>query len=51
MTDHQKIVTQKIREELMAMIRKSFETLNPGQPFLMNWHHWAIIHHLELCLQ
>ncbi|MGE0035655.1 MAG: phage terminase large subunit [Xanthobacteraceae bacterium] len=36
-----------VRTDLLACLHKSMQTLNPGAPFLENWHLEAIIYQLE----
>lgn len=36
-----------IRQDFLSFVHKVFETLNPGQAFLNNWHIVAIAHHIE----
>jgi len=40
-----------LRQDFYAFIQKSFETVNPGQEFLPNWHIEAIAWHLEQCIR
>jgi hypothetical protein len=35
-----------LRSHLPAFVRKSFETILPGTPYLSNWHIDAIVHQL-----
>lgn len=59
LTDFYKIEQEKFRDkqleldvcrsDLTAFIEKTFKTVNPGVPFLPNWHVQCIAYHLELC--
>ncbi len=40
-----------LRQNLYDFIEKSFETVNPGQKFLANWHIEAIAWQLEQCIR
>ena len=35
------------RTDFASFIRKCFHSLAPGSSFLMNWHIYALAHHLE----
>ncbi len=47
--DKQDTLNALLRSRLEPMIRKTFETLNPGVRFLPNWHIEALAYKLELC--
>jgi predicted phage terminase large subunit-like protein len=51
MSNNIETVNALIRNDLTAMIRKSFETLNEGSEFLPNWHIDAIAYKLEECVR
>src|SRR6185295_11653396 len=36
------------RTSLYTFARRAFPTIHPGKRFLVNWHHQAVCHHLEL---
>jgi predicted phage terminase large subunit-like protein len=38
-----------LRQDLTSFTRKAFEVVNPGDPFLDNWHIACICWHLEKC--
>ena len=49
MTDHDRILLDAIlRKDFESFLRRSLLTLNPGSPYLPNWHIQAIAHQLEL---
>ena len=50
MTYHdRKLLEASLRNDLASFTERAFQTVNPHTPFLPNWHHQAIAHHLELC--
>ena len=50
MTHHdRKLLEASLRNDLASFTERAFQTVNPHTPFLPNWHHQAIAHHLELC--
>ena len=38
-----------LRNDFPSFVRRCFQTLNPGAPFLANWHLAAIAYQLDLC--
>ena len=52
MTVHDpRLLQALLRHDLYHFAMKVFATVNPGEPFLPNWHLKAICHHLELVRQ
>jgi hypothetical protein len=43
------LLTLGLRNDLATFIHRTFQTVAPGQQFLMNWHILAIAWHLEQC--
>lgn len=46
---NKKVVHSLVSKDMLLFVRMCFETLYPGQTFLGNWHHKAIIHLLLKC--
>ena len=44
-----KLLEASLRNDLASFTERAFQIVNPYTPFLPNWHHQAIAHHLELC--
>jgi predicted phage terminase large subunit-like protein len=42
-----KVVDELIRRDLVAFVRRSFETVAPGETLRLNWHIHAMAHDLE----
>jgi hypothetical protein len=42
------VVLAACRSDFASFIRPSFQMLNPNSVLQMNWHHYALAHHLEL---
>lgn len=47
-TRDQRLLAALLRTSLYSFARKTFATVNPGEPFYANWHLEALCHHLEL---
>lgn len=47
MNDKRSLLASILRQHLFFFVRKSFETLHPGQSFIDAWHLDAICHQLE----
>src|SRR3954469_20169364 len=45
MNEHEALAAL-LRSDLRAFVRKSFQTILPGTPYLPNWHIDAIVHEL-----
>ena len=43
------VLNALLRHDLVAFTQRCFQTVAPGQQFLMNWHIEAIAHQLERC--
>lgn len=43
------LLTLGLRNDLATFIHRTFQTIAPGQQFLMNWHIQALAWHLEQC--
>ena len=50
MSSENELLDAILREDLYSFIKKCFETLNPAEEFLDNWHLEAIAWNLHLCL-
>lgn len=48
-TFERNLLTLGLRNDLAAFIHRTFQTVAPGQDFLMSWHIRAIAWHLEQC--
>ncbi len=46
--DRGRLQAALLRSDFEFFFEKTFATVRPGAPFLRNWHHEAIAHHLEL---
>jgi hypothetical protein len=45
--DAQQLVNAVLRTDFPAFIEKAFRTINPGEPYLPNWHIEAIAAQLD----
>lgn len=50
-TEMPTLLAATLRTDLLTFCTKSFQTLNPGEAFLANWHLEAIAYQLERCLR
>ena len=44
--NHQAAFAASLRNDLSSFIRKSFQTILPGTPYLPNWHIDAVVYQL-----
>ena len=42
------VVLAACRQDFPSFVQVCFDIINPSTPLQMNWHHYALAHHLEL---